>query len=98
MLSERAKAQLRAGDSAMSPGLRLAKKFCSQDDPLHSAFKTIIKLDNHNDPEVGDTLGIMVKGLLSKYNGKPYLSNKSHRVVRVSSDSFPSIFSLFLTA
>ena len=42
---------------------------------LYSAFKTIIKLDNHNDPEVGDTLGIMVKGLLSKYNGKPYLSN-----------------------
>ena len=84
VLSEKAKAQLRAGDSAMTPGLKLAREFCSPNDPLHSAFKTIIKMDNQEDPDVSEELGFMVRGLLSKYNAKPYLSNKSHRVVRVS--------------
>ena len=88
VLSEQAKAQLRAGDYAMTPGLRLAREFCLPNDPHHSAFKTIIKMDNHEDPEVSDALGFMVKGLLSKYNAKPYLSNRSHRVVRVSEVAF----------
>ena len=94
VLSEKAKKQLREGNEAgMTPGLKLAKEFCSKNDPHHSAFKTIIKMDNHDDPKVSNTLGMVVRGLLSKYNAKPYLSNKSHRVVRVS-DRYKNVQSM----
>ena len=43
---------------------------------LCTAFKTIIKLDNHNDPEVGDTLGIMVKGLVNTTASLTYPTNR----------------------
>ena len=95
VLSEAAKRQLR-GEEPISAGVKLAREFCSQDDPLHGHFKTIFQMDNHDDPAVGSALGMITKGLLRTYNGKPYLSNVSHRVVRVRYPSFCFWFVLHL--
>ena len=85
-LSEAAKRQLR-GDEEMSPGLKLARRFVDKNDPEHSAFKTIFHVANIKEPGFPD-LGMITNKLFANYNGKPYLSNKSHRTKWVSNSFF----------
>ena len=75
-LSERAKSSSAAGGNVSR--LRLAKEFCARNDPRHNAFKTIVQLANAEDVD----LGMVMNKMLRSYNGKPFLSNKSHRMRR----------------
>ena len=59
-------------------------EFLSKNDPHHGCFKTIFQLGNIEDAKVGAALGFTGRSLCRNYNGKPYLSNNSHRVRWVS--------------
>ena len=83
VLSPAAQRQLR-GEEPMSAGVEYAQKFMQKDDSFHGCFKTIFQLANPEDSTVSAALGFTGRSLLRNYNGKPYLSNNSHRVRRVS--------------
>ena len=83
-LTERAKKEYATKkDSELSPGLRMAKQYLQKDDPLHSNTKTIVKLANPKEVD----LGLIANALVYKFNAKPFLSNKSHKT-RISDDCF----------
>ena len=83
VLSAAAKRQL-LGHEPLTEGVAFAREFMQQDDPFHGRFKTIFQLANVEDAKVSAALGFTGRTLLKNYNGKPYLSNNSHRVRRSS--------------
>ena len=83
-LSEQAKKEYATKeDKELSPGLRMAKKYLGKGDLLHSNTKTIVKLANPKEVD----LGLIANGLVYKFNAKPFLSNKSHKT-RITEDRF----------
>ena len=73
-LSKRARAQL-LGKEPLTKAVRLAKEYLAEPDSLHAQTKIIFQLFNVEAVDVG----FLGNTLLSQYNGKPFLSNKSHR-------------------
>jgi hypothetical protein len=72
-LSKRAKAEL-TGEEPISNGVKLVQRYLSEQDPLHDRTKTIVQLANTKEVDVG----MVGNALLHNYNGKPFLSNRSH--------------------
>jgi hypothetical protein len=68
----------------LSAGFLHAKNFLSKNDPYHGCLKTIFQLANVDDSAVSAALGFTGRTMIRNYNGKPYLSNNSHRMRRVS--------------
>ena len=81
VLCEEARKQL-LGQEPLSEGVAYAREFMQRDDPHHGCFKTICTLANPNDSKVSAALGFTGRTLVKNYNGKPYLSNNSHRIRR----------------
>ena len=78
-LTERAKKEYATKkDSELSPGLRMAKQYLQKDDPLHSNTKTIVKLANPKEVD----LGLIANALVYKFNAKPFLSNKNSAAIK----------------
>ena len=82
VLSPEAILQL-TGAQPLSVGVAYCREFLSKNDPHHGCFKTIFQLANSEDATVSAALGFTGRTMLRNYNGKPYLSNNSHRMKRV---------------
>jgi hypothetical protein len=75
-LAEWVKKQLR-GEEPELPCVTQLRTWSKVGDPMHKHFKSIARVAN---PE--EFSGWTVRSLISQYNGKPFLSNKTHTMER----------------
>ena len=76
-MAEWVKKQLR-GEEPEAPSVTQLREWSKDGDPMHKQFKSIVRIAN---PDVLNS-GWSVRSVISQYNGKPFLSNKTHTMER----------------